>query len=127
MRLAKCLAVLLLFVISACSKSNNSFTSFGGDSQFQMDAPSAKDPGGEKRGFWGSPKTSGVEYDARYRKQREKDQKKREKALRKKYRKQAKMAEDPQYSDPMYFGHKRPPKKRKPGKKKFCKVCEMVH
>ena len=45
----------------------------------------------------------------------------------KKYEKLAKEAEKPQYSDPTYFGHKNPPKKRKPGKKKFCKECEIVH
>ncbi|HLT80504.1 MAG TPA: hypothetical protein VKZ86_05700 [Cyclobacteriaceae bacterium] len=33
----------------------------------------------------------------------------------------------PQYSDPMYFGHKRPPKKRPPGKMKYCKECGIRH
>lgn len=33
----------------------------------------------------------------------------------------------PQYSDPLYFGHKRPPKKRKPSKMKFCKECGIRH
>lgn len=33
----------------------------------------------------------------------------------------------PQYSDPSYFGHKRPPKKRKPGKMKYCKECGIRH
>lgn len=33
----------------------------------------------------------------------------------------------PQYSDPTYFGHKRPPKKRKPGKMKYCKECGLRH
>lgn len=33
----------------------------------------------------------------------------------------------PQYTDPMYFGHKRPPKKRKPGKMKYCKECGIRH
>lgn len=33
----------------------------------------------------------------------------------------------PQYSDPSYFGHKRKPKKRKVGKRKFCKECGIVH
>lgn len=33
----------------------------------------------------------------------------------------------PQYSDPSYFGHKRKPKKRPPGKKKFCKECGLYH
>jgi hypothetical protein len=56
-----------------------------------------------------------VEYEERM-----KANVKRKQKIRKKMRK-------PQYSDPSYFGHKRPPKKRRPGKKKFCKVCEMVH
>lgn len=45
---------------------------------------------------------------------------------RKKY-KESKKYDKPQYTDPMYFGHKRPPKKRPPGKRKFCKECEMWH
>lgn len=42
----------------------------------------------------------------------------------------AKMAKDmkkPQYSDKSYFGHKRPPKKNKTGKRKLCKECGIVH
>ena len=42
-------------------------------------------------------------------------------------RKAERLMEKPQYSDPMYFGHKRPPKKRKPSKMKFCKVCGIRH
>ncbi len=45
----------------------------------------------------------------------------------KKHQKIAKEMEKPQYSDPSYFGHKRKPKKRPPGKKKFCKECGMYH
>lgn len=45
----------------------------------------------------------------------------------KKYKKMAKEMEKPQYSDPTYFGHKKKPKKRPPGKKKFCKECGMKH
>lgn len=41
--------------------------------------------------------------------------------------KEMKKAKDPQYSDPTYFGHKKPPKKRPPGKMKFCKECGMRH
>lgn len=33
----------------------------------------------------------------------------------------------PQYSDPLYFGHKRKPIKRPVGKRKFCKECHIVH
>ncbi|WP_258098955.1 hypothetical protein [Marinoscillum pacificum] len=31
------------------------------------------------------------------------------------------------YTNPLYFGHKKPPKKRKNGKKKFCKECGLWH
>lgn len=42
-------------------------------------------------------------------------------------KKKAKEMEKPQYSDPTYFGHKRAPKKRPVGKRKFCKECGIVH
>ena len=42
-------------------------------------------------------------------------------------RKNERMMEKPQYSDPMYFGHKRPPKKRKASRMKFCKECGIRH
>jgi hypothetical protein len=35
--------------------------------------------------------------------------------------------EDPTYGDPMYFGHKKKPKKNPKGKRKLCKECKMVH
>ena len=42
-------------------------------------------------------------------------------------RKNERLMEKPQYSDPMYFGHKRPPKKRKASRMKFCKECGIRH
>jgi len=42
-------------------------------------------------------------------------------------RRLAKMKKKPQYSDPLYFGHKKKPKKRPPGKQKYCKECGMRH
>ena len=42
-------------------------------------------------------------------------------------RKLAREMQKPQYSDPSYFGHKRKPKKRPMGKRKFCKECEIIH
>lgn len=45
---------------------------------------------------------------------------KRDRKMRRKMKK-------PQYSDPLYFGHKNKPKKREPGKRKFCKECGIVH
>ena len=48
-------------------------------------------------------------------------------AFAKTQRKNEKMMMRPQYSDPSYFGHKRPPKKRPPHKMKFCKECGIRH
>jgi len=47
--------------------------------------------------------------------------------LEKTRRKNERLMEKPQYSNPMYFGHKHPPKKRKPSKMKYCKVCGIRH
>lgn len=55
------------------------------------------------------------------------DFQKRMKATARKKAKEAKLAMQPQYSDPTYFGHKKPPKKRPNGKKKFCKECGLSH
>jgi hypothetical protein len=52
---------------------------------------------------------------------------KRMEANVKQHSKIAREMEKPQYSDPTYFGHKKPPKKRPVGKKKFCKECGMSH
>lgn len=52
---------------------------------------------------------------------------KRMKATARKKAKESKLALQPQYSDPSYFGHKKPPKKRPNGKKKFCKECGLSH
>ena len=46
---------------------------------------------------------------------------------KKKYAKMEKEMKKPQYSNPLYFGHKKPPKKRKTGKRKLCKECAIVH
>lgn len=51
----------------------------------------------------------------------------RMKSVAKAHRKAEKESMKPQYSDPSYFGHKRKPKKRPPGKMKFCKECEIRH
>ena len=59
--------------------------------------------------------------------QKVEEYKKRMEANVKEHKKMARKMEKPQYSDPSYFGHKRKPKKRGPGKRKFCKECEIVH
>ena len=52
---------------------------------------------------------------------------KKMKTVYKQKAKEEKLAKKPEYSEHSYFGHKRPPKKRPPGKQKFCKVCKMKH
>jgi len=42
-------------------------------------------------------------------------------------RKNERLMKKPQYSNPMYFGHKRPPKKHKPSKMRFCTECGIRH
>lgn len=51
----------------------------------------------------------------------------RMKAVVKDHRRAEKEMLKPQYADKSYFGHKRKPKKRPPGKMKFCKECEIRH
>lgn len=67
-----------------------------------------------------SPKLE-VTYDA------ERKYYQRAKEVSKERVKAEKESQKPQYSDPMYFGHKKPPKKRPLGKQKFCKECGMKH
>ena len=55
------------------------------------------------------------------------DFEKRMKRTAKQKAKIEKLSMQPQYQDPTYFGHKKPPKKRPNGKKKFCKECGMKH
>lgn len=59
--------------------------------------------------------------------QKVEEYKERMEANAKKNAKMEKKLKKPQYSDPSYFGHKKKPKKRPVGKKKFCKECGMYH
>ncbi len=49
------------------------------------------------------------------------------KKVYKKKRKEEKLADKKRYKEHGYFGHKKPPKKRPPGRQKFCKVCRIKH
>jgi hypothetical protein len=42
-------------------------------------------------------------------------------------RKEERLMKKPQYANPLYFGHKRLPKKHKASKMKFCKECGIRH
>ncbi len=51
----------------------------------------------------------------------------RREELAKQERKNEKELEKPENSHPLFFGHKRPPKKRPVHKMKYCKVCGIRH
>jgi hypothetical protein len=48
-------------------------------------------------------------------------------AVAKERRKAEKIMKKPQYSNPMYFGHKHPPKKHSAKKMRYCKECGIRH
>jgi len=49
-----------------------------------------------------------------------------EKVAKEKQRIMRKM-DEPQYTNPLYFGHKRPPKRHEPHKMRYCKECGIRH
>ena len=49
-----------------------------------------------------------------------------EKVAKEKQRMMRKM-DEPQYTNPLYFGHKRPPKRHEPNKMRYCKECGIRH
>ena len=63
----------------------------------------------------------GISYDARQNYYR------RQELVAKEKRKAEREMLKPQYSDPSYFGHKRPPKRNRPGKLRYCKECGIRH
>lgn len=48
-------------------------------------------------------------------------------SLQKTRKKDLRLMAKPQFSDPLYFGHKKLPKKRKPSRMKFCNECGIRH
>lgn len=66
-------------------------------------------------------KSDGITYNS------QKEFEDRMDARAKTYRKNEKYLMTPQYANPAYFGHKRPPKKRPANKMKFCKECGIRH
>jgi hypothetical protein len=66
-------------------------------------------------------KSKGISYEG------EKKYYERKALVEKERRKVEKELMKPQYSDFTYFGHKRPPKRHKVGKLKYCKECGLRH
>jgi len=108
--------------------ADNSFSPFTPDASFDKETLS------ESKNTRKSRKKRKKEMQNTYRYEflKSLDQKKEEfykriKENAKEDRKMARKMRKPQYSDPMYFGHKKKPKKRPVGKRKLCKECGIVH
>lgn len=124
--------ILLLFVgLAACNKKPV-YQSQGRDN----DSPSSLNPNSERSQASRSqyPKQETYFFGLFKKKQKlnSADQliaeyEERMKTNAKEARKKAKEMEKPQYSDYTYFGHKKKPKKRPPGKMKYCKECGIRH
>ena len=93
--------------------------------EVQKQLPSSREPGSSDNLFRGSRKMSKSSGSLEAKAVQEYQQRMKKNA--KKYNKIERQKDKPQYSDPTYFGHKRKPKKRPVGKRKFCKECGIVH
>jgi len=92
----------------------------------QSSQPTTLDPAGDQptsapKQSKKKAKSTGTTYNS------QKEFEERMAAKGKTYRRNEKMLMTPQYANPAYFGHKRPPKKRPANKMKFCKECGIRH
>lgn len=127
---AHCFIVLAFLALNASAQSKGSSKKNSPAVNRQAGSPTTvqpyfpeKDytPESEKKASKGKVKEQPITYDARERFYERMEE------VAKQRRKNEKLMAKPQYSDPMYFGHKRPPKKRPPEKMKYCKVCGIRH
>ncbi len=93
--------------------------------QAQKQTPSSRDPGSSNNLFKGERKFTKSSNSLEAKAVQEYQQRMKQNA--RKYNKIERQKVKPQYSDPSYFGHKKKPKKRPVGKRKFCKECGIVH
>jgi flagellum-specific peptidoglycan hydrolase FlgJ len=131
MRIQQLLFIVLILVgLAGCSSSR---TAGSAGNASKATSPSSRSAGGEagsgsalNAGNTSTKKGNGKAFQ-RTHADLVKEAEERQEANAKRRQKEAKMAEDPQYSDPSYFGHKKKPKKRPVGKRKMCKECGIVH
>lgn len=117
-------------VITVAVEANAQSSRSGNPNAIFEPAPSSRDPQGgsyEMKDAKKSKKLFGKKSFNRRMDEKVEEYEQRMKDNEKKYKKMEKEMKKPQYSDPMYFGHKHKPKKRPPGKQKFCKVCGIKH
>lgn len=124
--LSFCFMLFFIEVVNAQKKKKDKKEK----TQTYQEAPSSRNPGYNQQNVQKSSKTAAKGKSNSYmanldRKVDEYHERMKDNAKR--YKKMARLSKKPQYSDPTYFGHKRKPKKRPPGKRKLCKECEIVH
>jgi hypothetical protein len=116
--------VLLIAFLTATSFAQSRKKNKKKSSKEQTDQPTTRDPYYPEKTY--EPKVTkkkikGPTYES------EDKYYERMAELEKTKRQNEKYEDNPRYTDPMYFGHKRPPKKHKPGKMKYCKECGLRH
>jgi hypothetical protein len=123
MRIITVLILILLTAFSSYGQSGKKKKKRKQRQNTETSQPTSVDPGFPQKDYAPKPKkaSKGPTYESEQQYYERMDE--REKTRRK----NEKMMDKPQYSDPTYFGHKRPPKKRPPGKMKYCKVCGIKH
>jgi hypothetical protein len=114
--------ILILLTVSSYGQSERKRKKKQRQSS-ETNQPTSLDPSMPQRDY--APKRKKVSKGPTY--QSEQQYYERREEQEKTRRKNEKMMDKPQYSDPTYFGHKRPPKKRPANKMKYCKVCGIRH
>ena len=125
MRYALLILVLMASVTLAHSQSKKKKKNKKQETQIQDQYPSSRDPGSSDNLFRGQRKFSKSSNSLEAKAVQEYQQRMKQNA--RKYNKIERQKDKPRYSDPSYFGHKKKPKKRPVGKRKFCKECGIVH
>jgi hypothetical protein len=122
--------VLGLMYLSACSKKTHRASS----RQSNTSVATSRDPGyssesgdAYSKGVRAKKSSGTKSLNLPSHEEKVREFEERMEANAKRDAKKAKEMQKPQYSDPSYFGHKKKPKKRPVGKRKFCKECGIVH
>lgn len=124
MRISFCVMFVLMAGISVAQKAKKEKRATGENTQSNLTTPTEPYMEVQKTAPERSKKkgkSAGPTYNS------EKEFAERMEANGKTSRRNERMLKTPQYSDPMYFGHKNPPKKHKPNKMKYCKECGIRH
>ena len=115
--------LVLLLAASSCKSSQSTV----GYNPYR-DQPSSVNPGSElPRGSSTRDAITRSEYMGLTEAEMMEEWEANRERVQKKYRRLARLRRRPQYSNPEYYGHRRKPKIRPVGKRKFCKECEIWH